>query len=50
VPNPTPPAGQRTTRRISWDVIRVVALLSVVLGHITHQSKLLHPRTRGVPL
>jgi peptidoglycan/LPS O-acetylase OafA/YrhL len=49
VPNPAPLAGQRTTRRISWDVIRVVALLSVVLGHITHQSKLLHPEIAGYP-
>jgi peptidoglycan/LPS O-acetylase OafA/YrhL len=49
VPNPAPPAGQHSTRRISWDVIRVVALLSVVLGHITHQSKLLHRELAGYP-
>ena len=49
MPNPPSPTGQRTTRRISWDIIRVVALLSVVLGHITHQSKLLHPELAGYP-
>jgi peptidoglycan/LPS O-acetylase OafA/YrhL len=43
------PAGQRATRRVCWDVIRVVALFSVVLGHITHQSRLLHPELVGYP-
>jgi peptidoglycan/LPS O-acetylase OafA/YrhL len=49
VPNPSSPVAQRATRRISWDVIRVVALLSVVLGHVTHQSRLLHPELAGYP-
>jgi peptidoglycan/LPS O-acetylase OafA/YrhL len=49
VPNPPSPAGQRTTRRISWDIIRVVALLSVMLGHITHQSRIQHPELAGYP-
>lgn len=38
-----------TARRLSWDVIRVVAVLSVVLGHVTHQSKLMHPELGGYP-
>ncbi|MFD8498781.1 acyltransferase family protein [Amycolatopsis sp. NPDC059657] len=38
-----------TARRLSWDVIRVVAVLSVVLGHITHQSKIMHPELAGYP-
>jgi peptidoglycan/LPS O-acetylase OafA/YrhL len=49
VPNSPSPTGQRTARRVSWDIIRVVALLSVVLGHITHQSRLLHPELAGYP-
>jgi peptidoglycan/LPS O-acetylase OafA/YrhL len=49
MPIPPLPSGQRATRRISWDIIRVVALFSVVLGHITHQSRLLHPELAGYP-
>jgi peptidoglycan/LPS O-acetylase OafA/YrhL len=49
VSNSSAPTGQRTTRRISWDIIRVVALLSVVLGHITHQSRLIHAELVGYP-
>lgn len=49
MPNPSSPTGPRSSRRISWDVIRVVALLSVVLGHITHQSMIYHPELGGYP-
>lgn len=49
MPNPPVSTGRRATRRISWDIIRVVALLSVILGHITHQSRLIHPELTGYP-
>jgi peptidoglycan/LPS O-acetylase OafA/YrhL len=54
VPNaPTPtgsvPTGGRTVRRISWDILRVVAVFSVILGHVTHQGALLHPELTGYP-
>ncbi|MGW5743929.1 acyltransferase family protein [Amycolatopsis sp. NPDC003861] len=38
-----------TPRRISWDLLRVVAVLAVVLGHVTHQGALLHPELTGYP-
>ncbi|WP_442785086.1 acyltransferase family protein [Amycolatopsis sp. H20-H5] len=43
------PTGQRTPRRISWDILRVVAIVAVMLGHVTHQSALLHPELSGYP-
>ncbi|MET8850639.1 acyltransferase [Amycolatopsis sp. NPDC004625] len=39
-----------TPRRISWDLLRVVAVLAVVLGHVTHQGALLHPELTGYPI
>ncbi|ADJ47823.1 hypothetical protein AMES_5998 [Amycolatopsis mediterranei S699] len=39
-----------TPRRISWDLLRVVAVLAVVLGHVTHQGALLHPELTGYPV
>src|SRR5580765_1606501 len=32
-----------TQRKLSWDVVRVVAVYSVVLQHITHQAPINHP-------
>ncbi|WP_328617490.1 acyltransferase family protein [Amycolatopsis sp. NBC_00355] len=45
---PTPPPV-RGVRRISWDLLRVVAVLAVILGHVTHQGALLHPELTGYP-
>ncbi|MGW4526162.1 acyltransferase family protein [Amycolatopsis sp. NPDC004378] len=42
-PSPTP-------RRISWDLLRVVAVFAVILGHVTHQGALLHPELTGYPV
>lgn len=39
-----------TPRRISWDLLRVVAVLAVILGHVTHQGALLHPELTGYPV
>ncbi|MFC7616041.1 acyltransferase family protein [Actinokineospora soli] len=33
----------KTKRKVSWDVVRVVAVLSVVVGHITRQGPIDHP-------
>ncbi|WP_236796880.1 acyltransferase [Amycolatopsis sp. GM8] len=37
------------SRKISWDVVRVVAVFSVLLGHITHQGPLAHPELDDYP-
>lgn len=39
-------AGQR---KISWDAVRVIAVVSVMLGHITHQGPLAHPELDNYP-
>ena len=49
MPTSPQPTAPRTVRRISWDILRVVAVLSVILGHITHQGALLHPELTGYP-
>lgn len=36
-------------RRISWDAVRVFAVLSVMLGHITHQGPLAHSELDNYP-
>ncbi|HET6503620.1 MAG TPA: acyltransferase [Amycolatopsis sp.] len=36
-------------RRISWDAVRVIAVISVMLGHFTHQGPLAHPELDGYP-
>lgn len=38
-----------TSRKISWDAVRVLAVLSVMLGHITHQGPLAHPELDDYP-
>lgn len=38
-----------TSRKISWDAVRVAAVVSVLLGHITHQGPLAHPELDGYP-
>ncbi|ALG15438.1 acyltransferase family protein [Kibdelosporangium phytohabitans] len=42
----TPPP-RRSTRRISWDILRVFAVFAVVVEHITHQSQINHPELGG---
>ena len=49
MPESPQPPGAKTVRRISWDILRVVAVLAVVLGHVTHQGALLHPELSGYP-
>jgi peptidoglycan/LPS O-acetylase OafA/YrhL len=36
-------------RRISWDAVRVIAVVSVMVGHITHQGPLAHPELNNYP-
>lgn len=38
-----------TRRNINWDLIRVVAVLAVVVGHITDLGPVLHPELSGYP-
>ena len=38
-----------TQRRISWDAVRAVGVLSVMLGHITHQGPLAHLELDNYP-
>ncbi|PPK66805.1 acyltransferase [Actinokineospora auranticolor] len=40
---------KRSPRKISWDVLRVVAVYSVVVQHITHQSPINHPELGPYP-
>ncbi|MFI5593304.1 acyltransferase family protein [Amycolatopsis sp. NPDC051758] len=44
------PTTPTAPRRISWDLLRVVAVLAVILGHVTHQGALLHPELTGYPV
>lgn len=37
------------TRNVNWDLIRVVAVLAVVIGHITDLGPVLHPELDGYP-
>lgn len=46
---PRPTSSSRAPRRISWDAVRVIAVLAVVLGHITHQGPYAHPELNGYP-
>lgn len=38
-----------TARKMSWDLIRVVAVLAVIVGHITYRGVLSHPELGGYP-
>ncbi|GAA2981845.1 acyltransferase family protein [Actinokineospora diospyrosa] len=40
---------KRSPRKISWDVLRVVAVYSVVIQHITHQSPINHAELGPYP-
>ncbi|WP_018686463.1 acyltransferase family protein [Actinokineospora enzanensis] len=40
---------KRSPRKISWDVLRVVAVYSVVIQHITHQAPINHPELGPYP-
>jgi len=40
---------KRSPRKISWDVIRVLAVYSVVIQHITHQSPINHAELGPYP-
>ena len=42
-------APATTRRKISWDAVRVIAVVSVMLGHITHQGPLAHPELDSYP-
>ena len=44
------PTSPTAPRRINWDILRVVAVFAVILGHITHQGALLHPELTGYPV
>ncbi|MFL6145289.1 MAG: acyltransferase family protein [Labedaea sp.] len=49
MPNqPATPPGS-SPRKISWDLLRVVAVCSVVLQHITHQAPINHPELGPYP-
>ncbi|MET9313169.1 hypothetical protein ABZX12_15200 [Kribbella sp. NPDC003505] len=45
---PDRPPG-RTARRLSWDVMRVLAVLAVMFTHTTYMGPFLHPEL-GRPL
>ncbi|MFC0108122.1 acyltransferase family protein [Kibdelosporangium aridum] len=38
-----------STRKISWDILRVLAVFAVVVEHITHQAPVNHPELGGYP-
>jgi peptidoglycan/LPS O-acetylase OafA/YrhL len=38
-----------TRRRLDWDLIRVVAVFAVLLGHVTDLGPVLHPELGGYP-
>lgn len=40
----------RTQRKISWDVLRVVAIYAVMVQHITHQAPINHPELGPYPV
>jgi peptidoglycan/LPS O-acetylase OafA/YrhL len=44
------PTSPTAPRRINWDILRVVAVFAVILGHVTHQGALLHPELTGYPV
>jgi peptidoglycan/LPS O-acetylase OafA/YrhL len=41
--------SERTQRKLSWDVVRVVAIFAVVVQHITHQAPINHPELGPYP-
>jgi peptidoglycan/LPS O-acetylase OafA/YrhL len=49
VPSSAFPSAPSASRRLSWDAVRVVAVVSVMLGHITHQGPLAHPELDDYP-
>jgi peptidoglycan/LPS O-acetylase OafA/YrhL len=48
--NPSPPAVFKKNRQISWDVIRVLAVLGVVAQHATHAGRINHPELGPSPI
>ncbi|HVV10277.1 acyltransferase [Amycolatopsis sp.] len=42
-------SAKSTSRKISWDAIRVISVVSVLLGHITHQGPLAHTELDNYP-
>lgn len=40
---------KRSPRKVSWDLIRVLAVYSVVVQHVTHQSPINHPELGPYP-
>ena len=49
MPNTKPVVQRPTQRKLSWDVLRVVAICSVVVQHITHQAPINHPELGPYP-
>jgi peptidoglycan/LPS O-acetylase OafA/YrhL len=49
VPAPRAPVEARTPRRVSWDLIRVIAVLAVLLQHATHAGPANHPELGVMP-
>lgn len=47
--NPVTPRAAGSPRRVSWDLVRVIAVLAIVIGHITHRGVLSHPELAGFP-
>ncbi|MEV4315143.1 acyltransferase [Actinocrispum sp. NPDC049592] len=46
-PEAKTPPPKRSTRKISWDILRVLAVFGVVVEHVTHQSAINHPELAG---
>jgi peptidoglycan/LPS O-acetylase OafA/YrhL len=49
VPNAKPVTQPKSQRKLSWDIVRVVAVCSVVVQHITHQAPINHPELGPYP-
>jgi peptidoglycan/LPS O-acetylase OafA/YrhL len=50
VPNTDQVQRPRSQRKVSWDVMRVVAIYAVVIQHITHQAPINHPELGPNPI
>jgi peptidoglycan/LPS O-acetylase OafA/YrhL len=50
VPNLIELPRSRSQRKVSWDVMRVVAIYSVMVQHITHQAPINHPELGPYPV
>ncbi|HET9143950.1 acyltransferase [Actinophytocola sp.] len=50
MPNSESIEKKRSQRRLSWDILRVVAVCSVVFQHVTHQAPINHPELGPYPV